>query len=190
MMRFFAAFVITSVRRPPVRMNAVEEIWMMRESASMGNMTELELVRSLGQREISQVETAMAQLWQLWPRERGEEGLKRLERVDELMKSSHEEAVRECEALIREEPEWAEPKNRLAMLYFLMGEYRASIDLCEAVLELKPHHFGALAGLMECHLLLDDITQARHWASRKLPMKHPERRKAWAQARHNEFKRL
>jgi tetratricopeptide (TPR) repeat protein len=56
--------------------------------------------------------------------------------------------------LIARSPSYAEAYNQRAILYWRWGDYNKSITDCEQTLKLNPHHFGALAGLAQCHLHL------------------------------------
>jgi len=108
--------------------------------------------------------------YKFWFSDRGTQNSKRLQEILELISAgcwlrAEENAL----ALCQEQPDWAEPFNRLATLYYLMGRYDESVDLCEKVLSLKPHHFGALSGIIMCHLQRGDAVAAEHWASLNLP---------------------
>ena len=62
---------------------------------------------------------------------------------------------------------------------YLQGDYAESRRLCERVLEMKPHHFGALAGICMCHAKLGDEDALAYWRARTLPT-DPEARLRWA----------
>ncbi|KAF6262650.1 hypothetical protein COO60DRAFT_1699203 [Scenedesmus sp. NREL 46B-D3] len=58
------------------------------------------------------------------------------------------------------EPSFAEAHNKRATVLFLMHRYEESIEVCELVLQLNPHHFGAANGMGMCHLQLENHTAA------------------------------
>jgi tetratricopeptide (TPR) repeat protein len=67
-------------------------------------------------------------------------------------------------AIIDRDPDFAEGWNRRATLYYVMGEYRASIGDIEEVLAREPRHFGALAGLgMNYEALGYDMRALNAW---------------------------
>jgi tetratricopeptide (TPR) repeat protein len=88
-------------------------------------------------------------LWEHWFSEQGAEARRRLEQAVELMSTpkTAERAAAELNAIISDYPAWAEPLNRLATLRFMERKFSESIDLCEKVLAMKPHHFACLSGL-------------------------------------------
>ena len=71
------------------------------------------------------------------------------------------------------------PRNRLATLKYLTGDFAESVELCERVLALKPHHFGALSGICMCHAKLGDDAAVAYWRARALPTDDDERAR-WA----------
>ncbi len=73
-------------------------------------------------------------------------------------------ALTRFNAVIAHEPKFAEGWNKRATLYYVMGEYRASIKDIHEVLALEPRHFGALAGLgMNEEALGDDRRALDAW---------------------------
>lgn len=68
------------------------------------------------------------------------------------------------DAVIAREPNFAEGWNKRATLFYVMGEYRASIKDIHEVLAREPRHFGALAGLgMNYEALGDDRRALNAW---------------------------
>ena len=66
-----------------------------------------------------------------------------------------------CSQLINRYPNYAEAWNKRATLYYLAGDYVASIRDIEATLQLEPRHFGALSGLGLVYLQQGELTEAR-----------------------------
>jgi tetratricopeptide (TPR) repeat protein len=83
------------------------------------------------------------------------------------------QALAALDDLIREAPDFAEAYNQRAVLYFRRGEYGRSAADCETVLRLNPFHFGAAAGLGQCHLRLNRPAAALR-AFRQAVAIHPD----------------
>ena len=108
-------------------------------------------------------------LWLLWSRS-GDAALDRLmaRGVDEMQAARYAEAVKTFSQVIERRPEFAEAWNKRATVYFLAGEHRKSIADCHEVLKRNPRHFGALSGMGQIHLQLDEPGAALVWFRRAL----------------------
>jgi len=100
-------------------------------------------------------------LWLLWGRS-GDAGIDALmARGTEAMQAGrHGEAISLFSEVIAKKPEFAEGWNRRATVYYLAGQLEKSIADCGEVLKRNPGHFGALSGLGQIHLALQDYDQA------------------------------
>ena len=87
-------------------------------------------------------------IWRLWGQSGSETVDLLLGRGTEAMAArSFEPALALFNAVIELAPDFAEGWNKRATLYYMMGEYEASIGDIDRTLELEPRHFGALSGL-------------------------------------------
>ena len=64
-------------------------------------------------------------------------------------------ALKIFDAIVHKAPNFAEGWNKRATVYYMMGNYEASLADIDRTLELEPHHFGALAGLGLVNIELD-----------------------------------
>lgn len=106
---------------------------------------------------------ATAKLWRLWFQQKGIlglEGLQRAQFLSEMGEWAEAEAI--LTELIRDMPDFAEAWNQRAVLYYVLKQYRKSLEDCQMVVQLNPIHFGALHGMGLCHAALGDYTAAIH----------------------------
>jgi tetratricopeptide (TPR) repeat protein len=110
-------------------------------------------------------------IWQIWG-ETGEPDLDRLMKEGEAAMAAEDFATAEARftAVIAIKPNFAEGWNRRATMYYLRGDYAASLDDIEHVLELEPRHFGAISGLGVVNMAQDHDTAARDAFERVLAL--------------------
>jgi tetratricopeptide (TPR) repeat protein len=100
-------------------------------------------------------------LWLIWSRS-GDTAIDQLlERgVDEMQSGRSREAIATFSEVIRRRPAFAEGWNKRATALYLAGEFQRSLADCDEVLKRNPGHFGALSGLGQVYLALQDYDNA------------------------------
>jgi len=160
------AAALAGLRDPDAAKRADAIAWI----ANHGSMADAELLHER-LRDADPVVRSYAEtgLWALWSRSGDAKVDAFMVRgVDEMNGGRLAEAAASFSAAIRVKPEFAEAWNKRATAYFLMREYRKSIADCAEVLKRNPKHFGALSGLGQIYLALDDPEQALQWFRRAL----------------------
>ncbi len=100
-------------------------------------------------------------LWAMWYRADTPENNSILEQVRLLIQNDRlADAVTRASRLIVLAPNFAEAYNQRAIAHFFQGHFQESAEDCERVLERNPYHFGALAGLAQCQLRLEQRREA------------------------------
>jgi tetratricopeptide (TPR) repeat protein len=91
----------------------------------------------------------------IWCRAGDENQRKRLSLIVRANSARHyHEAIVRSTELIAEAPWFAEAWNQRAIAYYGMRRFAESINDCKQALEVNPYHFGAAAGMGQCHLQL------------------------------------
>lgn len=72
-----------------------------------------------------------------------------------MRESRLDDALEAFDKAVKKAPNFAEAWNKRATIYYLMGDYPASIADVRQTLALEPRHFGALSGLGLINLKLD-----------------------------------
>ena len=119
------------------------------------------LLRALKEQDEAVRNQATGEFWHMWFHQKGVQGAKRLIESQTLVESDrNEEAKAILNQLILSQPDFAEAWNRRAVLHYMQGDYTAAMADCEKVIELVPHHFGALHGLGLCHASVGNYRDA------------------------------
>lgn len=86
-------------------------------------------------------------LWTFWRSLADAESRQLLEQSREAqLRFDYAEALIYNKAVVEHAPQFAEGWNQLGYVYFLAGQYDASLEAIERVLALEPMHYAALAG--------------------------------------------
>lgn len=110
-------------------------------------------------------------LWIIWFRADSPENNQTLEKVRTLATTGRlDEAVDLCARLIARAPRFAEAYNQRAIAYFQLGRYAESAEDCQRVLTINPYHIGALGGLAQCQIQLDQPREALKTLRRSLKL--------------------
>lgn len=90
----------------------------------------------------------MKLIWDIWGATDNQAAQRHyLDGVIAMHKDRYPEAVAHFGKAIEKAPKFSEAFNKRATVYFLMGDFDASIADIKQTLLLEPRHFGALAGL-------------------------------------------
>jgi tetratricopeptide (TPR) repeat protein len=102
------------------------------------------------------VRLATVGLWECWLNEQGPAARRQIEEGTRRMNTGDLAGAMETFAkLIKKYPRWAEAHNKQATALYLLGNARLSYKVCQVVVELKPHHFGAWNGMALCAAQLE-----------------------------------
>lgn len=120
---------------------------------------------SLGRalRDSDPVVRAMADsaLWAIWFRADSPENNQTLDEVRLLIsRQKLDAAVDLATKLIARAPKFAEAYNQRAIALFFQGRFAESAEDCKRVLQLNPYHTGAVSGLAQCQLQLNQPQEA------------------------------
>jgi tetratricopeptide (TPR) repeat protein len=86
-------------------------------------------------------------IWDIWVRHEDPQAAGLMQRGISQMNANDLYSARETYTrLIAMKPDFAEAWNKRATIYWMLGDYDASLKDIEEVLKLEPWHFGALSG--------------------------------------------
>ena len=160
------AEALAALKNADTAARAEAVVWI----ANRGTIADAPLLHERLRDESAFVRTFAEQgLWLLWTRS-GDAAIDALmARATEAMQSGqYAEAVKVLDQVVKKKPDFAEGWNRRATVHYLAGELRKSIADCDEVLKRNPGHFGALSGLGQIYLQLDDEQKALEWFRRAL----------------------
>lgn len=80
--------------------------------------------------------------------------------MESMGRGKYDEALKAFDRVIERAPDFAEGWNKRATLYYLMGDYKRSLEDIARTLELEPRHFGALSGRGLVYVRLEDLNSA------------------------------
>jgi len=103
-----------------------------------------------------------AKIWSIWNEHPTNNKLtERLELGTELMQyGDYNYALRVFDNIIVTDPKWSEAWNKRATVYFLMSQFKDSLDDIDKVLNIEPRHFGALSGQARIFIKLQKYEKA------------------------------
>ncbi len=101
------------------------------------------------------------QIWQIWIEHKNPEIARLMQHGIAAMAEDDQEAALDAfNEIVRHDKGFAEGWNKRATIEFAMGDFAASVADVERTLALEPRHFGALSGLGQIYLALDNKRQA------------------------------
>ena len=160
------AEALTALKNADTATRAEAVVWI----ANRGSMADAPLLHERLRDESAFVRGFAEQgLWLLWTRS-GDAQIDGLmaRATDDMQAARYPEAIAVLSDVIKRKPEFAEGWNRRATVYYLAGELQKSIADCNEVLKRNPGHFGALSGMGQIYLQLDDEESALKWFRRAL----------------------
>jgi tetratricopeptide (TPR) repeat protein len=160
------AEALGALASPDAATRAEAVVWL----ANRGGMEDAPLLHERLRDESSFVRGFAEQgLWLLWSRSGNAEIDRLMALGSQAMQAGrHSEAIGVFSRIIETKPEFAEGWNRRATVYYLAGQYDKSIADCHEVLKRNPRHFGALSGMGQIYVQLEDYENALRWYRRAL----------------------
>ena len=101
-------------------------------------------------------------IWEIWiEHEDGQASMLMQRGMQQMNINDMYGALDTFDQLIAISPEFAEAWNKRATIYWILGNYDASLKDIEEVLKLEPYHFGALSGRGLVYMDRGDYLMAR-----------------------------
>lgn len=88
------------------------------------------------------------EIWAIWQQSESDTvNVLMAKGIDEMSRGNYGAALDVFTQMVEAEPNFAEGWNKRATVYYLIGEFDASVRDIDRTLALEPRHFGALSGL-------------------------------------------
>ena len=114
------------------------------------------------------------QIWSIWTAsENAEVNRLMAEGTAAMSMQDPKTALEDFTRIVEIAPDFAEGWNKRATLFYLLGQFDASMADIDHTLELEPRHFGALSGLGLIQMMLEHDEQAVDAFERALSI-HPQ----------------
>jgi tetratricopeptide (TPR) repeat protein len=106
---------------------------------------------------VMDAEAIQQAIWAVWMESANAEvNLLMLEGIDAMSQSDLKRALTAFDSMVEVAPGFSEGWNKRATVEFLMNDFKASVADIQKTLELEPRHWGALSGLGQIYLALDN----------------------------------
>ena len=160
------AEALAALKNADTATRAEAVVWI----ANRGSMADAPLLHERLRDESAFVRNFAEQgLWLLWTRSGDAEIDGLMARATEEMQASrYAQAIALLDQVVHKKPAFAEGWNRRATVHYLAGDLRKSIADCDEVLKRNPGHFGALSGMGQIYLQMEDEPNALKWFRRAL----------------------
>ena len=101
-------------------------------------------------------------IWSIWNEHPNDFKLtEKLEFGTELMQyGDYNYALKVFSNILENDPKWSEAWNKRATVYFLMSQFKNSLNDIDKVLDIEPRHFGALSGQARIYINLKKYEKA------------------------------
>ena len=160
------AEALAALKNTDTATRAEAVVWI----ANRGTMADAPLLQERLRDESAFVRNFAEQgLWLLWTRS-GDAAIDELmaQATEAMQSGRHADAISILDQVVKKKPDFAEGWNRRATVHYLAGDLKKSIADCDQVLKRNPGHFGALSGLGQIYLQLEDEETALKWFRRAL----------------------
>jgi len=138
-----------------------------------GSFEESNSILGRAMRDTDPVVRTMAEsaLWAVWFRADTPENNEALDEIRLLIGNRRlDAATKLASRLIARSPKFAEAYNQRAIALFIQGRFAESAADCQRVLELNPYHIGAVSGLAQCQIQLNQPQEALRSLRRALKL--------------------